>query len=155
MTITVGTDTYVTVLEADDYFSVRYGYENWALLDEPTKEKALVSATQQLDLQCRWYGEKSDSSQALAFPRTPDADPTPQAIKDAQCEIAFGITNTGSTSTDGGDPLNELKAGSVTLKFDGKATGNPIVNDTTTKLLAPYGLCSGSGSTTLIPIGVQ
>lgn len=154
MTITVGTNTYVTVLEADTYYAARMGYESWALLDEPAKEKSLVSATQQLDLQCRWYGERSDSSQALAFPRTPDADPTPQAIKDAQCEIAFNISVTGSASTDGGDPLTELKAGSVTLKFEAGAADNPIVNDLTTKLLAPYGLCSGTGGTTIIPIGL-
>ncbi|RLC88516.1 MAG: hypothetical protein DRJ03_02595 [Chloroflexi bacterium] len=153
--ITVGVDTYVTVLEADTYFAARYGYESWALLDEPTKEKALISAAQQLDLQCAWYGSRVDDEQLLAFPRTPDADPVPQAIKDAQCEIAFAITTTGSTSTDGGDPLTELKAGSVTLKFEASSTGNPLISNMTSSMLAPYGLCGGSGSTKLVPMERQ
>jgi len=139
MTITVGTDTYVTVLEADAYFSVRYGYESWALLDEPTKEKALVSAFSQMNAMCKWYTEYED--------------PYPQGIKDAQCEIAFAITTTGSTSTEGGDDLEELKAGSVTLKFKATSTDNPLVNDLTSSLLAEYGMCSGTGGTRQIPIG--
>jgi len=153
MTITVGTDTYISVTDADDYFSSRYGYDSWALLDNTNKEKALVSATQHLDLLCNWYGYKSDSDQDLEFPRSSssiDADPTPQDIKDAECEIAFAITSTGSTVTDGGDALTELKAGSVTMKFKATSTSNPIVNDLTLKLLAPYGSCSGGGAMNVI-----
>jgi len=151
MTITVGTDTYVTVVEADAYLAVRYGYETWALLDEPTKEKSLVSAAQQLDLLCVWYGDACEDDQVLAFPRTADCPDTPIAIKNAQCEIAYAINNAGSTSTDGGDPLTELKAGSVTLKFDAGSTANPIVSDLTRDMLKPYGLCSG-GSTSIVPM---
>ncbi len=152
MTITVGTDTYVTVLEADDYFAVRSGYESWASLPEPDKEKALVSATQQLDFMCTWYGDPADEAQLLAFPRTPGADPTPQGVKNAECEIAYNIVATGSTTTDGGDPLTELTAGSVTLKFEPGSTGNPLVNSIVENSLAPYGLCSSSGGTSIIPM---
>jgi len=141
MAIIVGTDTYVTVLEADAYFAARYGYDSWALLDEATKEQALVSAFSQMNAMCAWYFDMFD--------------PYPQNIKDAQCEIAFAITVTGSTSTDGGDPLTELKAGSVTLKFDAGSSGNPLVNDLTSSLLADYGMCSGSGSTKLVPMERQ
>ena len=153
MALTPDTDTYLTVAEADTYFSARYGYDSWALLDNPTKEKALISATQQLDLLCTWNGYKSDSDQQLEFPRSGtslDADPTPQAIKDAECEIAFLITTEESVSTDGGDALTELKAGSVTMKFKATTTGNPIVNDLTVKLIAPYGSCMGAGSIALV-----
>jgi len=139
--ITVGVDTYVTVLEADAYFSARYGYESWALLAETIKEQALVSAFSQMNAMCRWFEDMSD--------------PYPQDVKDAQCEIAYAITVTGSTSTDGGDPLTELKAGSVTLKFEAGSTNNPLVSDLTSSLLADYGLCSGSGSTKLVPIWRQ
>ncbi len=139
--ITVGENSYVTVLEADAYFSARYGYESWALLTETVKEQALVSAFSQMNAMCKWY--------------TDFEDPYPQSLKDAQCEIAFAVTVTGSTSTDAGDPLTELKAGSVTLKFQPGSSGNPLVNDLTSQLLSEYGLCGGSGSTKLVPIWRQ
>jgi hypothetical protein len=155
MTITPNTDTYGTVAEADAYFLAGYGYTKWDGLDEPTKEQLLRSAVQHEDLLCDWYGNKSDSDQLLEFPRNyvtneVDADPTPQAIKNAQFEIAYAIIDTGSTTTDGGDPLTELKAGSVTMKFNATSTSNPIVNSLTLQLLEPYGACSGTGNITLI-----
>ena len=155
MAITVGTDTYVTVAEADAYFAARYGFDSWTSLDTPTKEKSLASATQILDLSCAWYGSKVVSDQLLAFPRLPDADPVPQAVKDAQCELAFNINSTGSTSTVGDDPLEGLKAGSVAFDFKAGSKSNPLTNSTIVGLLTPYGLCSGSGPTKLVPIGVQ
>jgi len=139
--ITPGVDTYITVLEADAYFLARYGYESWVLLDEAVKEQALVSAFSQMNAMCTWYEELTD--------------PYPQGLKDSQCEIAFAITVTGSTSTDAGDPLSELKAGSVTLKFEAGSSGNPLVNDLTSQLLAEYGMCNSSSSTKLIPMERQ
>jgi len=141
MPITPGVNTYVTVQEADDYFLARYGYESWALLDELVKEQALVSAFSQMNAMCKWY--------------TVPTDPYPQGMKDAQCEIAYAITVTGSTSTDAGDPLSELKAGSVTLKFEAGSGSNPLVNDITSQLLAEYGMCSASsGGTSIIPMEI-
>jgi hypothetical protein len=152
MTLVVDTNTYGTLVESETYCSERYGYGSWAALTDAIKEQALISATQQLDVYCTWYGYLSDIDQALAFPRVPDSDPTPDNIKNAQFEIAYAITVAGSTATDGGDPLTELKAGSVTLKFDAKSTSNPLINDLTTKLLSQYGMCGGSGSTKIVPI---
>jgi len=152
MTITVGENSYVTIQEADDYFADKYGYDKWST--EPNKEGALISAAQQLDIRCTWFDSPVAADQAMAFPRTPGANPTPQNIKDAQCEIAYRIVDTGSTQTNSGDPLTELKAGSVTLKFKASSSSNPLINDLTSNLLSPYGLCSG-GSTKLIPIERQ
>ncbi len=136
--LVVGTDTYVTIPEADTYFIARYGYESWALLDESSKQQALASAFTQMNAMCSWF--------------TAPIAPYPQGFKDAQCEIAFAITATGSTSTDGGDPLTELKAGSVTLKFEAGSSDNPLISDLTSQLLAEYGLCSSGGGTSIIPM---
>ncbi len=150
MTIEVGTNSYVTVVEADAYFAAGYDFPKWD--SEPNKEGALVSAAQQLDVQCIWAGDPCDADQAMSFPRTPDCPEIPQNIKNAQCEIAYRIVDTGSTQTDTGDPLTEIKAGSVTIKFKASSPGNPLINTLTNKLLSGYGLCSGSGSTTIVPI---
>lgn len=150
MSIDVGTNSYVTVEEADAYFSDRYGYDKWA--SETNKEGALISATQQLDNLCVWSGFKVDSEQDLAFPRNPDANPVPRAVKDAQCEITYAIVDTESTSTSADDALAELKAGSVTLKFDADSStqSNPLISGLTIKLLAPYGLCGGPGKVPMV-----
>lgn len=155
MTITTDVDTYATLAEANAYFESLYGFPKWAPLTDPVKEQVLRSAFQQENNLCAWYGNPVDEEQAGAFPRTPDANPTPQAAKDAQCEIAYAIVDTGSVSTDPDDPLTELKAGSVTMKFKTGVSGNPLINDLVVDLLRPYGLCSGNGSTKLIPIGIQ
>lgn len=153
MAAVIGVNSYVDVNEADTYFSVRFGYPLW----EPSaeKEKALVSAAQILDSQCDWYGEVVDQAQPLAFPREPDFSPVPDDIKDAQCEIAYNIIATGSTSQKGDDPLVELKAGTVSMKFEVGYSGNPLLNALIDSLLVRYGMYSGSGSTTLIQIGRQ
>ena len=144
--------SYNTVAEADAYFSAGYGYDKWPGLDNAAKQQALDSAQRQLDVSCTWYGDKCDSSQDNAFPRTPDCPNVPADVKAAECEIAYNIVSTGSTSTGSGAQLTEIKAGSVGLKFEAGAAGNPLVNTLTTKLLLPYGMCSGSGTTTVIPI---
>lgn len=146
MTLAVGTNTYINQPDALAYFNDRFGYESWALLTVPQQESALISATQQLDLMCAWYGEKSDPDQALAFPRTPHADPVPQAIIDAECEIAFTIASAGapaSGSTAEKGPLKRMKADVVEFEWDtenANATGG-TANDVTKALLAPYGVC--------------
>lgn len=146
--------SYNTPTEATEYFAARYGYDLWPPLTEEQQQQALTSAQQQLDNMCFWYGDPTDPEQDNAFPRN-GATEVPQDVKDAECEIAYSIVSTNSTSTTSGDPLTELTAGSVTLKFDAGTSNNPLVNDLTTKLLAPYGLCSGGGSTTIIPMERQ
>lgn len=141
--IIIGTNSYVTEAEATAYFSDKYGYSKWTT--ESNKDKALISARQQLDLLCNWYGEKSEPDQVPEFPNT-YISPTPQDIKDAQCEIAYAIVDTESVSTDADDALTELKAGSVNMKFKATAVRNPLVNDLVMKLVAPYGSCSTGGA---------
>lgn len=142
--------SYTTPAEAIAYFAALYGYDQWPT-EEATQQQALNSAQQQLDSLCQWYGYPTDPDQVNAFPREGETE-APQGVKDAECEIAYSIITTGSTSTDAGDPLTELTAGSVSIKFDAGASSNPLVNDLTTKLLSPYGLCAGSGSTQITPM---
>lgn len=150
MTIVINENSYVDIAEADAYFLDRYGYDLWAPQTDPQKESALISAAQYLDSLCAWHGTPVDSAQLMAFPRNPDANPTPQSIKNAQCEIAYGMVSSGSAN-DGGsteDVLTKLKAGDVELEFKGDV--NPtssLTTDYTKSLLRPYGSCTFGGST--------
>ncbi len=73
MTITVGTDTYITILEADAYVeSVRLAADvqrvAWLALEDEPKEILLRNATYAIE-RIKFPGKKNDSDQTLMFPR--------------------------------------------------------------------------------------
>lgn len=137
---------YNTNAEADTYFSARFGFDLWGALTEPQKSMSLFSANQILDNLCDWYGDKTVEDQTNEFPRDGETV-VPEKIKQAELEIAYNIISTNSVNTNPGDPLEELKAGSVSLKFKVETKGaNPLVNDLTRALLKNYGICFFGGS---------
>jgi hypothetical protein len=149
VTVIVGTNSYVDVVYADTYFESRFGYfATWSALTEDQKGAALISACQELGVQCTWDGRPTDESQALPFPRYPDTE-VPDEIKIAQCEIAFGVVSAGvaDPAAAGENPLKKLQAGSAVLEFDTSRAGGTIrfVNDYTATLLSKYGDCSFTG----------
>jgi hypothetical protein len=142
---------YNSTADADAYFAARYGYSKWTPLTSGQKTQALTSAQQELDLQCDWYGYPTDPDQTVAFPRDGETV-VPDEVKAAECEIAYAIVDGGSASSEASDLLEQLSTRSVTLQFKVGGKKNPLVSEKTTKLLKPYGLCGGSGSTRLVPI---
>jgi hypothetical protein len=96
MTVTVGTDTYGTVAEADTYWAARSG-DDWAGLTTAEKEPLLVKAADYLDRNFRWRGVKATAAQRLQWPRTDAYDDnaylqsstvTPELVKEAQFIVA-------------------------------------------------------------------
>lgn len=79
-------DSYATVAEADAYFAKRYNNSTWTALTEAQKERALVTATDQIDrLIYRYskYGSDVESAsdyQRLEFPRSYTVDSNGAAI---------------------------------------------------------------------------
>lgn len=61
-------NSYVSVVFADDYFATR-GYSAWAELEETQKEVLLIKATDYIDNIFQWHGNKLHKSQSLRFPR--------------------------------------------------------------------------------------
>jgi len=125
MAITVGTDSYVTVAEADAYHTAN----NNAAWTGTTavKEAALRYATRYVDRKYQWIGMHSGSpGQPLAWPRLDAYDSegvirigVPQEVKDATCEMALSyITDAGILpSKDRGGEIAEVKAGSVSVRY--------------------------------------
>lgn len=107
---TVGGSTsnsYATVAEADTYFSLRYVTASWDALTTAQKEKALATATRQIDelnfreSRAGTEVEGDISYQRLQFPRSYMVDVNGAAIvakevKDAQCEQAYFIVVSGA-----------------------------------------------------------
>lgn len=92
-------NSYVSVPEADAYFDSTLQSEEWNKYDTTTKEKALITATRQID-RLPFAGRKLDINQSLEFPRTttnlPFTDGIPDAIAYATCEQALFLLKGGS-----------------------------------------------------------
>ena len=87
--------SYVSLAEANEYFSSRLHADAWAEASDADKEKALAMAAKAIDRQ-PLRGRKSDREQTLAFPRYPDTE-VPEAVKEACCEEALAMLERGNS----------------------------------------------------------
>jgi len=87
--------SYVSLAEANEYFSNRLHADAWADVSDADKEKALAMATKAIDRQ-PLSGRKTDLAQEMAFPRYPDVD-VPEAVKEACCEVALALIERGNS----------------------------------------------------------
>lgn len=82
MALNVPADSYVGVADADRYHQMRQSAAAWTALDEPTKERMLVSASDYLDANFRL---KNGLNAAM---RSGEKPVHPQVLK-AVCELAL------------------------------------------------------------------
>lgn len=82
ITLTVGTNTYVSLADAETYFVSRLNASDWASATDDEKAQALILATQNID-GLFLKGEKYDHDQTLQFPRS-------YPVKDAPIRRDFG-----------------------------------------------------------------
>ncbi|MFC0793578.1 DnaT-like ssDNA-binding protein [Pasteurella multocida] len=93
MDLIIPNDSYVTLEEANKYHANRNSAFVWQELDDETKARRLVSASDFLDFNYRFLGRKADPSQLRAFPRTntggTDSKDIPTSVKYAVFELAL------------------------------------------------------------------
>lgn len=103
MALTVNTDTYISLDDADTYFGARLHSSTWDSSSDSDKEAALKMACKLLENRVSWYGSPTDSGQDLSWPRKGlvdrsgnrvDDDTTPEAVKAVQCELAAYVMET-------------------------------------------------------------
>lgn len=100
MTVTVGTDVYLSVADADSYWSAKNN-ATWAAASNADKEKALREATQYIDGAFSFIGTQKPDN-VLAWPRydvfvrtgnfagkTYDSDTIPPQVEQACAELAL------------------------------------------------------------------
>lgn len=151
----VGTNTYITTAEADEYIAGHYRSNNkdrkrWCDLSAEDKEVLLRQACAELD-RLQWQGRKAIAGQALAFPRLPfqygkTSELAPTRIKQAQAELALWLSDEtqeaqatqradlqaqGVTSFSLGDLSESYKQGGITALL---ALASPKV----AALVTPY-----------------
>jgi len=125
MALTKGTNSYVSLAEADSYFSDRLDVAAWEIASETQKQQSLITATNILDT-LDWVGIISSESQLLAFPRTGSyfdpkfgyevvlKDDVPYRIISAVYEIAYHLLNNDGLLDSTGN-VSSLSIGNITL----------------------------------------
>lgn len=148
MALYVGTNTYVTLTEANEYFDEKLYADEWNGANDIIKEKALKEACKRIN-RLVFKGEKADEAQLLAFPRimpmfnrvgvigfTEDTG-IPKEVKAAQCELALYLIKYGNTTRKRlqEQGVNIIDIGMVRETFKQK---NPLGCDEAWELLKPY-----------------
>lgn len=160
MAIVVGTDTYISVADANIYLKLAIHADSWSSASSGDKEKALVTATRQLDRQ-NWEGSKYEDAptQVLDFPRSGlvddegdevDETTVPQQIIDATCELGLALLDNTQLQDESstGSNIKSLKAGSAEIEYIRATSGKrfPTIVD---ELIGLW-LTAGSGSATAL-----
>lgn len=134
MSVTVGTNSYVSIADADSYFA-SINNTTWAEKSDSEKEYALVKACNYIEAKYagNWEGYISSVNQALSWPRsgiydpegrTIESDEYPFQVKRAQCELALKtFTEDIFADLDAReDAIVEKKVDAITTKWAQGAT---------------------------------
>lgn len=132
MALSVGTDTYISLADANTYWTENTGGTNWAIASDTEKEKALRAATQYVDKHYSWLGVHPGTDQALSWPRLNVIDKNgrviggnviPDAVKDAVAYIAEQVLADGGIlpKRNRNSAIKSVKAGSVEVEYDDQA----------------------------------
>ena len=106
---------YLSVEEADAYHNLRMSKAAWAALDEEEKARRLVSASDFLDVNYRFMGEKADPMQLRQFPRKGfESLKIPTAIIYAVCELALQE----NLNQNAEQKMTSVKVGSLSVNYD-------------------------------------
>lgn len=129
-TVTKGTNSYVSEAEATAYFGNRLHSETWTGAVEADRQKALLTACRMLDGRIAWKHVKAEAGQSLEWPRLgfPDieADTVPQAVQDAQCELALLLLGSDLAALPETGGFSRIKVDTVEMDIDRADRPKPI-----------------------------
>jgi len=158
MALVLGTNTYVTMAEADAYFDTRIDAGAWINADADDHESALVTATLLLD-ENQFIGVAVSSTQSLAWPRkdaiyfdpklgmekSVTTDTYPKRVKVATFEMALHLLTNENLLDNKTQTFERIKVGSIEIEDSTKDVLKiPVLPLRIKKLLSPL-LVNGSG----------
>lgn len=148
MALYVGTNSYVTIAEADEYFAGKLYADEWHNTDDTTKEKALKEACRRIN-RLAFKGEKADEAQLLAFPRkmpmfnrigvigfVTDTG-IPEEVKTAQCEEALALLKYGNSARTKAQEQNVVRVSFGEVSEEYRASLK-LLSKEALELLKPY-----------------
>jgi hypothetical protein len=160
MVLVVGTDTYITIAEANSYWSDRNN-SIWSAAIDADKEKALRESTQYLDNAYSYIGTHPLDTQLLAWPRNSafvlsgnlkgvlyDSNVVPPQIKAACAELALDALSGRLRATqERGGAIKREKVDVIEIEYSDFAPSQKTF-DFVTLILKPL-LRSGSNQASL------
>ena len=150
MTVTVGTDSYISLEAADLYWSDR-NQAAWAGAEVLAKAAALREATQYLDGRFAWVGSHPGGGQALGWPRLSAFDHEGRALTGIPEKVAAATAELALEALGGrllpaearGGRTRREKVGSLEVEYQDGAGGGRTYGFVTLLL---KGLITGSGN---------
>lgn len=132
--ITAGSNSYVTLAEADAHFDARLHADAWTAATDDTKEKALLMAAILLDGHIRWNGAKAFPDQPLEWPRIGlswiPAGTVPKSVALAQMELALLLIGKDLTAPSDTAGYKSLEVGgAIKLTIDAATAVKPIPDE--------------------------
>lgn len=152
MAVLKGTNSYVSLEEANAYFESHVDNSEWFNLAALTKERLLITSTRILD-NLSWTGSAVSQSQPLAFPRVISYfDPrvgavvstadTPTRISSATFEMALHLHNNDGLLSETGT-IADLNVGPVSLTTIKAA---PLIPNSVNTIVKPLLVNQGSNA---------
>lgn len=141
-------NSYVTLEDANKYFSTRLHSGTWIDSTDQIKEAALITATNMIDWYYTYKGAKTNSTQALQWPRTGvnvgtviyPSDAIPKEIIIATCELAIVAIDEDLTAGNPLAGLRKVQAGPLLVQTadNGRPPATGLVPDTVYLLLKKF-----------------
>ena len=120
-------NSYVSLEEANQYHKLRASFESWNELVDEEKERRLVSASDFLDVNYQFSGQKADEEQPREFPRAGmdgTAKPIPKAVKFAVCELALQ----SDLNQNKKQKMSSVKVGPVSVNYEDQSATSGASN---------------------------
>lgn len=118
-------NSYVTVAQADSYFSDSFGRSLWISSSQTDREAAVITASRTLDMYMTWEGYQATTSQSMEWPRSGTYDKTgrsyandiiPGPVRFATFELAYFILENQGISFEQ-QTVDRVKIGPVDVEF--------------------------------------
>ena len=136
MTLILFENTFVTLAEAENYFSGRPNSGLWNNLSNSEKEQALQFAT--LKINCLpFVGYKLSENQPLEFPRN-FSPQMPNEIKYAVCEEALSVIENSVHSQNKMLGIASMTVGSSSVSYTNSESVNVIVSNQANAFLSKW-----------------
>lgn len=157
-------NTYVSLADATTFFAAHLYTTDWDALTEAQQQSALIMATRAIDHGWQFNGYKTNSAQALQWPRygcrNPDTegflrvnfpqpefdyDVVPQIVKDATCEMARFLAGEDRTTDPDGRGVKSVSVfEGVAVEFD--MAKRQLIPDYVAEILSKVGRRIGGSS---------
>ena len=152
-------NSYVTLAEADAYFTDTFGRPLWADRPESDREALIITASRTLDQYMAWSGLPATDTQSMGWPRRQTYDQfgvlypdnlVPRTLKYAVYEVAYLLLESGPISF-GEQTLDRIKVASIELEFskDSVDSGLPKFIETLLGNLGTPVLVGGNNAITI------